>query len=216
MIGRHCNRCRAFTLIELMAVVLIILVLVAIVFRVTGYVQRKAAIATTKAQMAAIEAALESYKSDFGYYPQTQSGRISKHAIVESANGNTLYKALFQQGKVYLHNFPEKQIRVKTAWGATGVVQTNLCDVWGTPFNYYCSPRSVATNNPPAFCLCYNPGVAHGGQINLASFDLFSYGPDQTTYVPGSFYWGATGNNGSWLEVFTNVASVSDDITNWK
>src|SRR5690242_16235607 len=55
---------RAFTLIELMAVVLVICILSAIGFSVGGYVQRRMAVTTTKSQISTMEAALELYKSD--------------------------------------------------------------------------------------------------------------------------------------------------------
>jgi len=207
----------AFTLIELMAVVLVILVLAAVGMGVAGYVQRKVAIATTKSQIAQIETALEAYKSDWGYYPPTLEARLSKYSVVEAANGNTLYTALFLKGKKYLVGFPQTQIQVKTAWGTTnGLMQTNLCDVWGSPFVYYCFPRSVATNDPPAFGYYqYYIGKAYGGQVNLATFDLFSYGPDQVTYIPGAWFWGAPPSP-PWLEANTNTASAVDDIVNWK
>src|SRR5690348_8091921 len=68
---RDTQRALAFTLIELMAVVLVVLILAAVGIGVAGYVQKKVAVSTTKSQIAAIEAALESYKADWGYYPRT-------------------------------------------------------------------------------------------------------------------------------------------------
>src|SRR5262245_24047138 len=76
----------AFTLIELMAVVIVILLLALISFGVSGYVQRRMAISTVKTQIAALEAALEAYKSDWGYYPATCPCRISASFFCEATN----------------------------------------------------------------------------------------------------------------------------------
>ena len=64
--SRRRVRLSSFTLIELLGVVLIIIALFVIGFGVATYVQRRVAIATTRAQIAAIEVALESYRSDLG------------------------------------------------------------------------------------------------------------------------------------------------------
>lgn len=209
----YIRRRRGFTLVELMTVVVVILTLSAICLSVAGFVQKKMALSTTRAQIAQIELALDTYKADYGYYPKSCTGRISKYGMAEGANGQLLYNALFLQGKKYLRGFPENQIRCRTSGSTNSVVQTNLCDVWGSPFNYYCSPATVATNIPAEICACAS-GISYGGQVNRATYDLFSYGPDQTTYVRGAWYW-APINNPPWLITFTNAVSAVDDITNW-
>jgi len=58
-----------FTLIELLAVIAIIGILVGVVIGVGGNVRQKAAKSRAKAEIAAIELALERYKIDNGDYP---------------------------------------------------------------------------------------------------------------------------------------------------
>ena len=60
----------AFTVVELLIVMAIILVLAGLILATSGYVQRKGARARTEAEIAAISAALESYKADHGIYPR--------------------------------------------------------------------------------------------------------------------------------------------------
>jgi type II secretory pathway pseudopilin PulG len=60
----------AFTLIELIVVVAIIVILVGLVLSIVGYVQKKAARARAETEIAAISAACESYKADNGIYPR--------------------------------------------------------------------------------------------------------------------------------------------------
>ena len=63
---RHYN---AFTLIELVVVVGLILVLTGLVLSTVGYARKKGARARAETEIAAMSAACESYKSDNGTYP---------------------------------------------------------------------------------------------------------------------------------------------------
>jgi prepilin-type N-terminal cleavage/methylation domain-containing protein len=67
------RRAAAFTLIELLVVMAIILVLAGLILATSGYVQKKGARSRTEAEIAALSAALESYKADNGVYPRGQS-----------------------------------------------------------------------------------------------------------------------------------------------
>ncbi len=60
----------AFTLIELIVVVTVIVILTGLVLSTVGYVQKKAARSRAETEIAAMSAALESYKADNGIYPR--------------------------------------------------------------------------------------------------------------------------------------------------
>src|SRR5436305_5912146 len=62
-------RYNAFTLIELVVVVGLILVLTGLVLSTVGYARKKGARARAETEIAAMSAALESYKADNGVYP---------------------------------------------------------------------------------------------------------------------------------------------------
>ena len=68
----------AFTIIELLIVMTIILVLAGLILATAGYVQKKGARSRTEAEIAAISAALESYKADNGIYPSEPNDRCPK------------------------------------------------------------------------------------------------------------------------------------------
>src|SRR5882724_2664104 len=65
--GRRYN---AFTLIELIVVVGIIIVLAGLVLGTVGYARKKGALARAETEIAAMSAALENYKADNGIYPR--------------------------------------------------------------------------------------------------------------------------------------------------
>jgi prepilin-type N-terminal cleavage/methylation domain-containing protein len=72
---------RAFTLIELIVVIAIIVVLAGLILSTMGYVQKKGARARAETEIAAMSAALESYKADNGIYP-----RDSQTDLLNSTN----------------------------------------------------------------------------------------------------------------------------------
>jgi type II secretory pathway pseudopilin PulG len=60
---------KAFTLLELLVVITIIIALAGLILATVGYVQNKGARARAETEIAAMSAALESYKADNGIYP---------------------------------------------------------------------------------------------------------------------------------------------------
>jgi type II secretory pathway pseudopilin PulG len=65
------RRYNAFTLIELVLVVGIIIVLAGLVLSTVGYARKKGARARAETEIAALSAACENYKADNGIYPRT-------------------------------------------------------------------------------------------------------------------------------------------------
>jgi type II secretion system protein G len=119
-IARHSRprRAGAFTLIELMVVVAIIAILAGLTLGGMGYVNRKSAASRAQTEVAALSAAIESYKLEFGTYP---------------SNATTLYADLTGSGtlntnKVFFEPPP-------------GMVSTNgsartLVDPYGVAYKY--------------------------------------------------------------------------------
>src|SRR6266446_4598447 len=64
----------AVTIIELLVVIIIILILAGLILSISSYVQNKGARARAETEIAAISAALESYKADNGIYPRDNPG----------------------------------------------------------------------------------------------------------------------------------------------
>ena len=72
------KRRAAFTIIELLIVMAIILVLAGLILATSNYVQKKGYRSRAEAEIAAISAALENYKADNGVYPSTSDTNTLK------------------------------------------------------------------------------------------------------------------------------------------
>jgi type II secretory pathway pseudopilin PulG len=81
---RHYN---AFTLIELVVVFGLIIVLTGLVLSTVGYARKKGARARAETEIAAMSAALESYKADNAAYP-AYSGVAGAHALYQGLSGD--------------------------------------------------------------------------------------------------------------------------------
>lgn len=86
---------RAFTLIELLTVIAIIAILAGILIPTVGLVLKKTSIATSKATISQYLSAIHAFKSEYGYFPFSQSldakGQISLDTV---ANSEKFYQTL--------------------------------------------------------------------------------------------------------------------------
>ena len=216
------SRC-SFTLIELMAVVLVIAVLITTVIGLSNSIRQKLERSQTQADIAALSVAIENYKNDMGAYPTSSLVRSSwinpgsgkaYWSTAEIKNSGLLVSQLAGGSKKY-YNFRKGQTNTLVAtvpgnstpyWpSATNNV---IRDRWGTPLNYYCTypVRPTPTYTQIGVSGSWQLYYCSGGQMNVNSFDLWSYGPDTFTYMPVS------GVSADWNQ----PSYAADDITNWK
>jgi general secretion pathway protein G len=92
---------RGFTLIELLVVITVIAILAGLVLQTAGYVQKKAARSRAEAEIAALSAALESYKADMGDYPTGTNGNPNTTTSTGTANAFLRAALAPSTGKVY-------------------------------------------------------------------------------------------------------------------
>jgi len=122
----------AFTLIELLVVMTIIAILVGLVLSTSGVVRYKAATSRASAEIKAVEAALESYKADFGDYPTGTN--------VATATGDNQYlvtNLMPPTGKVYFEF-------TKSMTNASGYFQDPFGNTYG--YQYPGDPNRSGTN----------------------------------------------------------------------
>jgi general secretion pathway protein G len=154
----------AFTLIELLAVITIILLLAGLVVGGLGFANDKQARSKAAVQIALLEKAIEDYKSDTGSYPGTANTAIAGNVSEQ------LYIALFYNGltngRIYLPDLDPrttKQGWVTASTGTTVPASLKITDPWGNNYRY-----RIGTN-------AQNP-----------DFDLWSYGKDGRHATGGS------------------------------
>jgi len=214
---------RSFTLIELLAVCVVIALLAAILIGIANSVRQKMERTQTQADIAGLSMAIESYKNDIGTYPTSSLVRSSWinpgsgkafWSTAEINNSGLLLAQLLSGSKSY-YRFRKDQTNTLTANVPTNSIpywpsatMKVIVDRWGTPLNYYCTypvrPTAafLQTGVSGSWQLCYSVG----GQMNRSSFDLWSYGPDSFTYLPEA------GVSTDW----NSPSYAVDDIVNWK
>lgn len=167
--GVHGGRIRhklAFTLIELVVVIAVIVILVGLVLSTVGYVQKKAARSRAETEIAAMSAACESYKADNGVYPNN----ADTNNLDPKTSGNPGTTA-YTQASLYLYKqlsgdssgnrtptakiYMEFKPKMLLPSGGVGTV-TAICDPFGNSYGYSTANQTNQTRG-------YNP-----------TFDLWS------------------------------------------
>jgi type II secretory pathway pseudopilin PulG len=160
----------AFTILELLIVITIIIALAGLILATVGYVQKKGARSRAEAEMAGMSAALESYKADNGIYPTdaTATEPVDPTASPVPLTASLyLYKQLSGDvnatlqppagAKSYFAFKPQMLAGAKDVNGNLTSV-TNLRDPFGNPYGY-----STMKSANPAGPTGFNP-----------TFDLWS------------------------------------------
>jgi type II secretory pathway pseudopilin PulG len=86
----------AFTVVELLIVMAIILILAGLTLATLSYVQKKGARSRAEAEIAAMSAALENYKADNGIYP--------RESTTDALDARNPIPSAYQPASLYLYN----------------------------------------------------------------------------------------------------------------
>ncbi|MGI8432748.1 MAG: type II secretion system protein GspG [Chthoniobacterales bacterium] len=158
------NSTSAFTIIELLVVMAIIIVLAGLILATSGYVQEKSKRSRAEAEIAAMSAALEGYKADNGIYPtdpqMTETVNPSASPVPATAS-KFLYASLTadpdfdggSDGKSYM-TFPLQNLQAEVPGqpisSSNHVVAVR--DPFGNPYGYStmkaANPNATGGFNP--------------------------------------------------------------------
>ncbi len=190
------RRNAAFTLIELLTVISIILVLAGLLLHVAGNANYKASLARAETEIKAMSTALESYKADNGAYPRNDITDTPNAQITDGASPsapstyNTSCEYLYQclsgyngtttYGKHYMDFVPGQ---LSTGSATPSMTTTFIIDPFGICYGYSTINQKAqeAVNSggtPPVATSGYNP-----------TFDLWStggYGSGGKQYPSGA------------------------------
>lgn len=176
---RQPTRSGAFTILELLIVISIIIILAGLVLSVSSYVQDKGARSRAEAEIAAMSAALESYKADNGIYPASPEAaalfsRFDNNSDPKSQSNYmkpsvTLFSQLAGENadqKPISGAKPYMSFKPQMLGGTTSSTNTVtfLRDPWGNCYGYSTAQATNPTSNNG-----YNP-----------TYDLWSTANDQS------------------------------------
>lgn len=179
----------AFTIMELLIVITIIIVLAGLVMTTTGYVQRKGARSRAETEVAAISSALENYKADNERYPTTPATdalKPNQHGDPRSSLYILAGKDLYIQLTGDTDGNPATPERGAKNYMGSGLKSNMLNPQTPGPNTYITDPfgncygYSTVKGSAPAGADGYNP-----------TFDLWS-----TAGTTG----GSAGERGQWIK----------------
>ena len=187
---RHSSFRRAFTLIELILVVGIIIVLSGLVLSTVGYARKKGARARAETEIAAMSAACENYKADNAVYPNsTGAGGTDGLDPLTTTLANYQMPCRYMYGEISgdrdFNGTPDTNVRPYMAFKESSLLRADMSippsssnpvtairDPFGNSYGY-----STAKAANPGGTIGFNP-----------TFDLWSIadgtaGTDQTKWV---------------------------------
>src|SRR5438477_7309217 len=153
----------AVTIIELLVVIMIILILAGLILSISSYVQNKGARARAETEIAAVSAALESYKADNGIYPAHSSSTNGGHALYQALTGDgndAIGGSIASTGVTGSAGKSYMSLRPTMQKPNPPTSQTRAVDPWGFDYNYL----SPGTNNPTFDLWSTGPPAANGTQ----------------------------------------------------
>lgn len=130
-----------FTLIELLIVITIIAILASLVLAAAGSVQKKGGRSRTEAEIAALGAALESYKADNGDYPTNGT-----YGSQSPGSFNLVTSLMPTSGKPY-YEFKTKFTN-----------SSGFIDPFGANYNYNYATNGATNNGPNNYDLWSTAG----------------------------------------------------------
>ena len=151
------NNSSGFTLLELLVVIAIIAILAGLILSTAGGIQKKAARSRAEAEIAAMSAALESYKADNGDYPTSTD--FPNNSVTNDAS---FYMALCPAANT---TNISKKVYFEFSKGMTS--STGIVDPFGTAYKYTYTNNggtNGSPNNGPNFFDLYS--TAGGGAAN--------------------------------------------------
>jgi prepilin-type N-terminal cleavage/methylation domain-containing protein len=151
---------RGFTLIELLTVIAIIAILASITLSVVTGVNQRAAISRTKAELVTLAQALESYKRQYGDYPQTEKA----DELLQSLIGKRGPRGAEIRGKILIEMTKFATNNALDPFKSRSAV---LIDAWDRTYEYVYKPGSSATSwTNPDFVL-YSRGPKDNGKVSV-------------------------------------------------
>jgi general secretion pathway protein G len=167
---------RAFTIIELLVVIAVIIIFAGLILSTVGYVQKKGARSRAEAEIAAMSAALESYKADNGIYPRdaTKTDALDPTVSINFTNYAAASLYLYEQlsGDTNANRQPSTNAKTYFVFKPSQVSPsdqtqnvTAIRDPFGNSYGYSTAKAAGQSyGNNPTFDLWSTAGLTSGGE----------------------------------------------------
>ncbi len=219
-VGRKARR--AFTLIELLIVIAIIAILAALIFPVTGAINRKKMITRTKAELGLVKMAIDNYQTKLGFYPPDNTNSFALNLLYFELMGTTNNGSYFitLDGSARVH-VPATGPELRQIFGVQTFANTSVrgaSEEARTAQRFLRSdlkPTQVASvANPPypdlKLLVCSIPGpypikTPQVSALNPVNANPFRYNSSNPTNNPNSY--------DLWVDIV--IAGKTNRINNW-
>jgi prepilin-type N-terminal cleavage/methylation domain-containing protein len=135
------KRPAAFTLVELMGVMVVIAILAGLILGGAGAARRQGAVSQAKAEIAALQAACDRFYADNNTYP---IGTASPTTVTAPAGGTNLFTNLLGSATLTAAPTSKRYFEPKPAMVFTNTSPNYFIDPWGYAYGY----NSDGTNAP--------------------------------------------------------------------
>jgi type II secretory pathway pseudopilin PulG len=145
--ARQSKSVLAFTLVELLGVIVVIGILAGITLGGAGAVRRQAAVGQAKAEIAALEAACARFQTELGFYPTntTANPTTAFNPTGYQGAGSALFTNLFGTNQFNRAAGTKRYFEPKASMvSSTNTNNPWFIDPWGYAYGYY----SDGTNAP--------------------------------------------------------------------
>ncbi len=151
---------RAFTLVELLTVIAIIIILAGLLIRGAGHAQYAGAVNRTRGEIKQIELALERFKEDNAIYP------VSNSKVTDPAPDNNLATNLinFTFGDRTTNNYLD-------GWRDSQISGAALIDPFGNAFGYCSTSNTLENPNYPGVSIWSSAGSRSKTNKWITNFD---------------------------------------------
>jgi type II secretory pathway pseudopilin PulG len=202
----------SFTIIELLIVIAIIVILAGLILSTAGYVQKKGARSRAEAEIAAISAALESYKADNGIYPRDTTTNTTDNLNARTSGNPCGYQA----ASLYLYKQLSGDTNANFQYGAKsyftfkpnmlGTSTTTTTDACGNTL----TPTTVSYIRDPFGTIYVNGIRVSLGIYGYSTAQAANPGSNTLGYNPTFDLWSTGGNIDT-----NNPPNQTQWIKNW-
>lgn len=211
--------CHAFSLIELLVVIGVIVVLAAMTFPILGAVKRAQVIHRTRAELAQVETAIEAYHTKLGFYPPDNAPNWTNNQLYYELLGTSV--ALNASGTPASYQTLDGSATIPVgsfvaAFGSSKVTGFMNCTKGGPSDDTANAVKFLTGLKSAQFLAVTSPRTVTVLGVSVDGWPLYT-APNGTTIVPYCYNSSSPQHNPKSFDLSVNitVAGKTNRISNW-